>query len=106
VSASRQAPHDAAAAVAGGGTAGLYLLRLGSAAEPPRAATWFAKPAGLSYTAMFTALEPLVRAEGAALWGRQMTLGPALEFCLHAARPLALPPPLVPVAFPCRTVWA
>ena len=35
VSASRQAPHDAAAAVAGGGTAGLYLLRLGSAGEPP-----------------------------------------------------------------------
>jgi hypothetical protein len=55
---------------------------------------------------MFTALEPLVRAEGAALWGRQMTLGPALEFCLHASRPLTLPPPLVPVGFPCRTVWA
>ena len=55
---------------------------------------------------MFTALEPLVRAESAALWGRQMTLGPALEFCLHAPRPVALPPPLVPVAVPCRTVWA
>jgi hypothetical protein len=105
VSASRQAPHDAAAAVAGGGTAGLYLLRLGSADQAPHAATWFAKPAGLSYAAMFATLEPLVRTEGAALWGRQMTLGPALEFCLHASRPVALPAPLVAVALHCRTVW-
>ena len=105
VSATRQAPHDAAAAVAGGGTAGLYLLRLGSAGETPRMATWFAKPAGLSYTAMLTALKPLVRAEGAALWGRQMTLGPALEFCLHTSGPVALPESLVPIEFQCRTVW-
>jgi hypothetical protein len=46
-----------------------------------------------------------VRTEGAALWGRQMTLGPALEFCLHASRPVALPAPLVAVALHCRTVW-
>ena len=105
VSASRQAPHDAAAAVAGGGTAGLYLLRLGSAGETPGTATWFAKPAGLTYTAMFATIEPLVRTEGAALWGRQMTLGPALEFCLHASRPVELPAPLVPVPIHCRTVW-
>jgi hypothetical protein len=105
VSASRQGAHDAAAAVAAGGTAGLYLLRLGSAGEAPRTATWFAKPAGLSYAAMLAALEPLVRADGAALWGRQMTLGPALEFCLHASGPVALPAPLVPVPLHCRPIW-
>ena len=38
VSASRQGPHDAAAAAADGGTAGLYLLRLGEAGDPPGAA--------------------------------------------------------------------
>jgi hypothetical protein len=106
VSASRQDPHDAAAAVARGGTPRRDQLRLGRAGAPPRAATWFGKPPGLRYTAMFALLEPLVRAEGAALWGRQMTLGPALEFCLHASRPVALPSPFVPVPILCRTVWA
>ena len=105
VSASRQAPHDAAAAGAAGGTAGLYLLRLGSPDESPRTAAWFAKPDGLGYGAMFAALEPLVRAERAALWGRQMVLGPSPEFCLQAARPLTLPAPLVPFSIACRTVW-
>ena len=105
VSASRQAPHDAAAAAADGGTAGLYLLRSGSAGEAPRTATWFAKPAGQSYAALFALLEPLVRAEGGALWGRQMVLGPTPEFCLHTARPVALPAPLVPVPLHFRPVW-
>ena len=105
VSASRQAPHDAAAAAAGGGTAGLYLLRSGSAGEIPGTATWFAKPAGLSYGDLFAMLEPMVRTESAALWGRQMVLGPTPEFCLHTARPVALPAPLVPVPLHFRTVW-
>jgi hypothetical protein len=105
VSASRQGPHDAAAAAADGGTAGLYRLRLGAAGMAPRVATWFAKPAALGYGALLAALEPVVRAEDAALWGRQMTLGPAAEFCLHTARPVTLPPPLVPLALDCRPVW-
>ena len=104
VSAPRQDPHDAAAAAAAGGTAGLYRLRLGSADRPPRSASWFSKPAGMSYGALFAALEPLVHAEGAALWGRQMTLGPALEFCLHAARAVSLPAPLTAVTLSCRPV--
>ena len=37
VTASRQAPHDAAAAAAEGGTAGLYLLRLGQRSASRRA---------------------------------------------------------------------
>lgn len=105
VSASRQAPHDAAAAAADGGTAGLYLLRSGSAGEVPRTATWFAKPAGMSYADLYALLEPLVRAESAALWGRQMVLGPTPEFCLHTAGPVALPAPLLPVPLHFRTVW-
>ena len=105
VTASRQEPHDAAAAAADGGTAGLYRLRLGTAAGPPGSASWFSKPAGMSYGELFTSLEPVVQAERAALWGRQMTLGPALEFCLHAPSPVPLPAPLVPTTLGCRPVW-
>jgi hypothetical protein len=105
VSASRQAPHDAAAALAADGTAGLYSLRLGAADGPPQAASWLAKPAGMSYPDLFAALAPIVRDEEAALWGRQMTLGPALEFCVHAAGPVALPPPLMATPIRCRRVW-
>ncbi len=105
VTASRQVPHDAAAAAAANGTAGLYLLRAGGAATGPGTATWFAKPAGMSYAGLATALDPLVRSEAAALWGRQMVLGPSPEFCLHTARPVALPAPLVPLPLACRPVW-
>lgn len=105
VSASRQVPHDAAAAAAHGGTAGLYSLRLGAAGEMPSTATWFAKPAGMGYPALFATLEPLVQAEGAALWGRQMTLGPTPEFCLHSRRAVALPAALTPSPIACRPLW-
>ena len=105
VSAPRRAAHDAAAAAAAGGTAGLYRLRLGEPGDPPRAAAWFAKPPGMSYSTLFTTLEPLVRSEGAALWGRQMTLGPTPEFCLQSARPVELPAAFFPVAVRYRTVW-
>jgi hypothetical protein len=106
ISASRQGPHNAAAAAAAGGTAGLYRLRLGEAGPPPQAIAWFSKPAGMSYGELFAKLEPTVRTERAALWGRQMTLGPALEFCLHTARPVPLPAPLDPIAPAGRVVWA
>jgi hypothetical protein len=105
VSASRQAPHDAAAAAARGGTAGLYLLRSGAADVAPLAAAWFDKPSGMSYGELVATLAPVIETERVALWGRQMTLGPAPEFCLQAARRLALPAPFVPLVVPCRPVW-
>jgi hypothetical protein len=105
VTASRQGPHDAAAALAADGTAGLYRVRLGTPTEPPRVASWFAKPAGMSYDALFAALAPLVRTEGAATWLRQMVLGAAPECCLHSARPLALPPEFTALSLECRTIW-
>ncbi len=105
VTASRQHAHDAAAAAAEGGTAGLYSLRLGVQRDPPRAATWFAKPSGMSYGALFTLLGDLIEAEDGALWGRQMTLGPTPEFCLHTAGAVRLPAPLAGSALVCRPVW-
>jgi hypothetical protein len=105
ISASRQAPHNAAAALAGGGTAGLYALRQGEPAATPTVLTWFAKPDSTSYGELFTLLEPLTGQAGAALWCRQMTLGPALEFCLHSRESVTLPAPVAPLALRCRVVW-
>ena len=105
VTASRQAPHDAAAAAADGGTAGLYSLRLGVPRDAPWTATWFAKPSGMSYGALFTLMGDVIEAEDAALWGRQMTLGPTPEFCLHTVGPVRLPAPLAGSALACRPIW-
>lgn len=105
ISASRQAPHDAAAALAAGGTAGLYSLRQGVSVTAPTTVTWFTKPDGMSYRDLFAALEPVVGSTHAGLWCRQMTLGPALEFCLHSRDPVALPAPVTPFVIRCRAVW-
>jgi len=106
ISASRKLPHDQAAHAASGGTAGLYRLRRGEVVVSPQSAQWFSKPGDWTYERLYSELQTIIGSGDVALWGRQMTLGPALEFCLHASRQVALPPPLVPVAVPCRTVWA
>jgi hypothetical protein len=105
VTASRQSAHAAAAAAAKSGTAGLYLLRLGTVDTPPRASTWFGKPAGMSYGALYALLAPVVEAEHAVLWGRQMVLGPTPEFCLHTLRPLRTPAPIEGLTLAYRPVW-
>jgi hypothetical protein len=105
VSASRHGPHDAAAALAAGGTAGLYSARLGATDDPPKVVSWFAKPAGMRYPDLFATLAPVVREGKAALWGRQMTLGPAQEFCVHSSAPMLLPTPLAATVIECRRVW-
>lgn len=86
VSASRRAPHDLAAAHAAGGTAGIFGLRLGRATTNPIMATWFAKPAGMSYSTLFAQLTSELAAFDGGLWMRQMTLGPGTEFCLLGAQ--------------------
>jgi hypothetical protein len=92
VTASRQAPHDEAAAGAAGGTAGLYRLRRGDVdSATPTMAGWFGKPAGMSYAELDAALEPIVRESGGVLWMRQMVLGPTPEFCLQCPQPVNLP---------------
>src|SRR5439155_24095201 len=93
VTAPRQLPHDAAAAAANGGTAGLSRLRLGAVAgEVPTMAAWFSKPDGMGYDQLFAAVEPLLRSSAGVLWCRQMVLGPTPEFCLQSSAPVVLPP--------------
>jgi hypothetical protein len=105
VNAPRRAAHDAVASASAGGTAGLYRLRMGEPGDVPHAAAWFAKPPGMSYSALYNTLEPLVRSEGTVLWARQMTLGPTPEFCLQSARAIELPAAFFPAAVRYRTVW-
>jgi hypothetical protein len=78
----RQLPHDRIAAMAAGGTAGLYGLRSGALMEPD-AAYWLSKPAGMSYSDFLRRMQPYVE-RGGCLWSRRMTLGPTPEFCLQA----------------------
>lgn len=103
ISAARRQPHDRIAALAGEGTAGLYGLRLGTGTTPA-VANWLSKPDGMSYSAFEASMAPLV-AQGCALWGRRMTLGPTPEFCLHASTAFAIPYPAQAIALQLVSQW-
>ncbi len=105
VTGSRQRAHDSAAALAAGGAAGLYGLRAGVPLDAPTHAAWFGKPAGMRYPELFEELTPLLLQTDAALWMRQMVLGPTPEFCLHGAVPAVLPPRYAPLQLRLRPVW-
>jgi len=105
VSATRAAPHDAAATVAAGGSGGLYGLRHGTLSREPRYAHWFGKPDGMSYGELFAQLTPVVEQTDGALWMRQMVLGPAREFCLHAGAPVVLPGRFDVLVLSLRPAW-
>ena len=93
VSGARRAPHDQAAAHAAGGAGGIYR-RLTDADDTPRPfAAWVGKPAGMSYETFVPAL--LEAAPGAAVWQRQLVLGPAPEFAVLADAPLSLSWPAI-----------
>jgi hypothetical protein len=87
-----QETHHAAARWADGGKGGVYALAQGTC-EPTqiRYAYWFSKPASITYATCFQQFAPITNQPGAALWQRQMVLGPGNEFCVHAAQPLTLP---------------
>ena len=102
VSGSRKAPHDAAAAAAHSGVAGL----MGHVAGPllperPRWAAWLSKPDGMAYDAFHAALWEALGNDASA-WQRQMTLGPATEYCVLA--PAEHPLPWPAQSWPVRDV--
>lgn len=105
VSGSRAGPHDAAASAARDGTGGLYMVREGELLPGPQWASWFGKPAGMRYEELFGLLAPIVKAAAGVLWMRQLTLGPAREFCIHSAHPIELPSPFETLAMRLRMVW-
>ncbi len=105
VTAARMAPHDAVAKLAADGIAGLYGLRAGAPLAGPGFATWFGKPAGMTYPALFERLAPLLSPGPAALWMRQLVLGPTPEFCLHSMQPIELPAGYEWMRLPLEPVW-
>jgi hypothetical protein len=105
VSGSRSRPHDVAASVAADGVAGVYGLKFGTALNHPQYAHWFGKPDGMPYRDLFSHIAPIVdRVEGA-LWMRQMVLGPAREFCLHATARVSELTDLGALIMPVRPTW-
>ena len=100
----RQAPHDAAAALAANGTAGLYRLRLGTLERSPAVAHWFAKPAAMTYPQFLASMEGAVESSRGALFMRQMTLGPTKECVLLAPAPATLPPGIEALTLRLRPV--
>jgi len=80
-----EVPHNRVAREAADGTGGLYRLRAGAEdLSQARFAVWLGKPAGVSYKDFYAGLETITSQPGVALWGRQMTLGPTTEFCIHS----------------------
>lgn len=106
VSGPRQPSHDLIASEAAGGAGGIYGLRLGRT-DPigVRFATWFGKPASMTYAALFDLLAPLVGEHGGALWQRQMVLGPASEFCWQSPALVSLPAPMSVHPLPLKCVF-
>ena len=85
VSGACEEPHNRVARAAADGTGGLYRLRAGTAVlSQAKFASWVSKPQGISYKEFYAGLEQLTSQPGVALWGRQMTLGPTTEFCIHS----------------------
>jgi hypothetical protein len=92
VSGACEEPHNRVAREAADGTGGLYRLREGvEDIGEAKFAVWLSKPAGVSYKTFYGDLQSLTSQRGVALWGRQMTLGPTTEFCIHSQTPIELP---------------
>jgi len=92
VSGACEEPHNIVAREAADGTGGLYRLRAGrEELAQSKFAVWLSKPSGVSYADFYAALQPLTSQQGVVLWGRQMTLGPTTEFCIHSPTQVQLP---------------
>ena len=100
-------PHNRVAREAADGTGGLYRLRAGAGdLTQAKFATWLSKPAGVSYKDFYASLESLTTQPNIALWGRQMTLGPTTEFCIHSPAPVQLPASISVIRFQLNQEWA
>ena len=107
VSGARKEPHDNAARLAGAGFGGLYRMIAGRMNfHDTHFGTWLQKPDGLDYDAFREQAGALVHPESMALWQRQMSLGPGLEFCLLSPAKVSAPEAFLPVAIELRQVWS
>lgn len=105
-------PHNQVARLADNGTGGLYRLK-GATIDPTqltnlRSATWFNKPTGMLYNELYEILHESRnkhKQQPDILWQRQMTMGPAPEFCLHASDGYVLPAELKSVQLAAQPIF-
>lgn len=91
VSAFRKLAHDEVARLSDQGAGGVYRLVSGPLLlEHIRRTVWLRKPRGWSYPRFYETLDAKLAGAHVNLWQRQMTLGPAPEFCLHSEEPVEL----------------
>jgi hypothetical protein len=96
VTGSRSSPHDAAARMASDFAGKLLSLVTGSLPAGRGYEIRFSKPAGISYTELYSQLEAWTQRPGVSLWRRMMVLGPPPEFCLVADSEIGLPEDMGP----------
>lgn len=100
-------PHNRVAREAADGTGGIYRFRGGQEElAQSRFAVWLSKPNGVSYNDFYAALQPLTSQPDVGLWGRQMTLGPTTEFCIHSSTQIQLPENYTGQTIPLELVWS
>ena len=103
VSGACEEPHNRVAREAADGTGGLYRFRVGQEElAQSRFAVWLSKPNGVSYDDFYASLQPVTSQSGVGLWGRQMTLGPTTEFCIHSPNPIQLAGQTIPL----ELIWS
>lgn len=99
--------HDHAARQTALGTAGLYALQDGDTAawQQGGVAVWVERAPGSAAPALGDLLTDGAAPDRACLWRRQMSFGPAPEFCLHAsAAPPGVAEGRLPVGWESATV--
>jgi hypothetical protein len=64
------------------------------------------KPRGMAYPEFYAALAARTSRPDITLWQRQLTLGPATEFCLHSVEKHELPDAFQPSWTELSPVWA
>lgn len=83
-------PHQQVASLASNGTGGLYRWKEGAVdlvyKAEMRFATWFSKPAGMKYDTLYELFRQSQGKHQGMVWQRQMTMGPALEFCWQSSQ--------------------
>lgn len=100
-------PHQEVAKDSLDGVGGLYRLRRGDPnLSGVQTEDWFSKPEGVTYRDLDKLLLPFTEGDGRSLWGRQMALGPAPEFCLFGTAIRQLPEPLRGLRVQPRLVWS
>lgn len=106
VSGACEEPHNRVAREAADGIGGLYRLRRGQEKlAQTKFAVWLSKPNGMSYNDFYAELQPLTSQPEVGLWGRQMTLGPTTEFCIHSPTQVQLPAGYTGQSIALESIW-